>query len=131
MICVSDIVLVYANISRIKLKYELVEELMRGKDRKIRGACVLLKNKDSQGIILRPINKHHKLESSGSKATFQQKFIDENEIKNVASAKLPLVGECKIQLQRHDYSYDHCITIRIIMTTFVALELVNKTLEDT
>ena len=71
MICVSDIVLVYANISRIKLKYELVEELMRGKDRKIRGACVLLKNKDSQGIILRPINKHHKLESSGSKATFQ------------------------------------------------------------
>ena len=71
MICVSDIVLVYANISRIKLKYELVEELMRGKDRKIRGACVLLKNKDSQGIILRPINKNHKLESSGSKTTFQ------------------------------------------------------------
>ena len=71
MICVSDIVLVYANISRIKLKYELVEKLMRGKGRKIRGACVLSKNKDSQGIILRPINKHHKLESSGSKATFQ------------------------------------------------------------
>ena len=43
MICVVDIV------------------LMVGKDRKIRGACFLIKYKDSQGIIRRPINKFYKL----------------------------------------------------------------------
>ena len=87
MICVSDIVLLSENTPQIKWKYRLVEELMRGKDRKIRGACVLIKNKDSQGVIRRPINKLYKLESSGSNATVQLEFIDENEIKNVTSAK--------------------------------------------
>ena len=43
MICVGDIVLVPENTPRIKWKYGLVEELIRGKDRKIRGACVLIK----------------------------------------------------------------------------------------
>ena len=57
------------------------------KGQKIRGACVLIKNKDSQSIIRRPINKLYKLESSGSKATVQLKFIDENEIKNANSPK--------------------------------------------
>ena len=87
MICVGDVVLVSENTPRIKWKYGLVEELIRGKDKKIRGACVLIKNKDSQNIIRRPINKLYKLESSGSKATVQLKFIDENEIKNVNSPK--------------------------------------------
>ena len=85
MICVGDIV--SENTPRMKWKYGLVEELIRGKDEKIRGACVVIKNKDSQGIIRRPINKLYKLESSGSKATVQLKFIDENEIKNVTSPK--------------------------------------------
>ena len=53
----------------------------------MRGAFVLIKNTDPQGIIRRPINKLYKLESSGSKATVQLKFIDKNEIKNVTSAK--------------------------------------------
>ena len=87
LICVGDIVLVSENTPRIKWKYGLVEELIRGKDGKIRGACVLIKNKDSQGIIRRSINKLYKLESCGSKVTVQLKFIDENEIKNVSSAK--------------------------------------------
>ena len=78
MICVVDIV------------------LMVGKDRKIRGACFLIKYKDSQGIIRRPINKLYKLGSSGSNATVQLKLTDENKIKNVTSAKWPLVGDCKI-----------------------------------
>ena len=69
------------------MKYGLVEELTRGKDRKIRDACVLIKNKDSQSIIRRPINELYKFESSRSKATVQLKFIDENEITNVTSAK--------------------------------------------
>ena len=46
MICVGDVVLVSENTPRIKWKYGLVEELIRGKDKKIRGACVLIKNKD-------------------------------------------------------------------------------------
>ena len=96
MICVGDIVLISENTPGIKWKYGLVEELIRGKDRKIRGASVLIKNKDSQGIIQRLIKKLCKLESSGSNATVQLKFIDENEIKNVTSAKWPLVGKCKI-----------------------------------
>ena len=87
MTCVDDIVLVSENSPRIKWKYGLAEELIRGRDRKIRGACVLIKNKESQDIIRRPINKLYKLESSGSKATVQFKFIDENEIKNVTNAK--------------------------------------------
>ena len=87
IICVGDIVLVSENTPRIEWKYGLVEELILGKDGKIRGACVLIKNKDSKGIIRRPINKLYKLESSGSKATVQLKFIDENEIKNVTSPK--------------------------------------------
>ena len=123
-------ILVSGNTARIKWKYGLVEELIRRKERKIRGASVLIKNKESQGIIQRPINKLYKLETSGSTATFQLKFIDENEIKNVTSAKSPLFRECKIKLERHNYSYDYCIFIRIIMTSFVLSELVNKTLED-
>ena len=95
-ICVGDIVLVSENTLQIKWKYGLVEELIWGKDKKIRSTCVLIKNKDSQGIIWRPINKFYKLESSGSNATVQLKFIDKNEINNVTSAKWPLVGECKI-----------------------------------
>ena len=87
MICVGDIVLVSESTPRIKWKYGLVEELIRGKDRKSRGASVLIKNKDSQGIIRRPINKLYKLKSSGSNVTVQLKFIDENEIENVTSAK--------------------------------------------
>ena len=63
MVCVGDTVLVSENIPRIKWKYGLVEELMRVKNRKIRGACVLTRNKDSQGIIQRPVNKLYKLES--------------------------------------------------------------------
>ena len=75
-------------IPRIKSKYGLVEQLIRDKARKIRGACcVLIKKKESQSIIQRPINKLDKLEGSGSKATAQLKFIDKNEIKNVTSAK--------------------------------------------
>ena len=84
MICVGDTVLVSENIPRIKWKYGLVEELMRVKNRKIRGACVLIRNKDSLGIIQRPVNK---LESLGSNATVQLKFISKNKIKNVTSAK--------------------------------------------
>ena len=84
-ICVGDIVLVSENTPRIKWKYGLDKKLIQGKDRKIRVACVLIKNKDSQSIIRRPINKLYKLEGSGSKV--QLKFIDENEIKNVTSAK--------------------------------------------
>ena len=34
-------------INEIRCKYGLVEELIRGKDRKNRGACVLIKTKDS------------------------------------------------------------------------------------
>ena len=70
MICVRDIVLVSDNTPQIKWKYRLVEELIRGKDRKIWGTCVPKKNKDSQGIVRRqrPISKLHKLESSESKA---------------------------------------------------------------
>ena len=34
-------------INEIRCRYGLVEELIRGKDRKNRGACVLIKNKDS------------------------------------------------------------------------------------
>ena len=86
-VCAGDIVLVSENTPRIKWKYGLVEELIRGKDGKIRGACVLIRNKDSQSIIRRPINKLYKLEGSENKATFQLKFIDENEIKNLTSAK--------------------------------------------
>ena len=63
MICVGNTVLVSENIPRIKWKYGLVEELMRVKNRNIRGACVLIRNKDSQGIIQRPVNKLYKLES--------------------------------------------------------------------
>ena len=74
-------------IPRIKWKYGLVEELIRDKAKKIRGPCVLIKKKDSQSIIQRPINKLDKLEGSGRKATAQLKFIDKNEIKNVTSAK--------------------------------------------
>ena len=97
MICFGDVVLVSENKPRIKWKeLMIVKELIRGKVRKIRRACVLIKNKDSQGIIRRPINKLlykllnkllYKLESLGSKATVQLKFIDKNEIKNVTSAK--------------------------------------------
>ena len=85
MNCVGDIVLVSENTPRIKWKYGLAKELIRGRDRNIRGACVLIKNKESQGIIRRLVNKLYKLESSGSKATVQFKFIDENEIKNVTN----------------------------------------------
>ena len=84
MICVGNTVLVSENIPRIKWKYGLVEELMRVKNRKIRDACVLIRNKDSLGIIQRPVNK---LESLGSNATVQLKFISKNKIKNVTSAK--------------------------------------------
>ena len=87
MICVDDIVLVSEKTPQIKWKYGLVEELIQGKERKIRGACVLIKDKDYQSIIRRPINKLYKLESSGSKATVQLEFIDEKEIKNVTSTK--------------------------------------------
>ena len=87
MICAGDIVWVSEKTPRIKWKYGLVEELIRGEDKKIRGACVLIKNKDSQSIIRRPINKLYKRESPGSKATVQLKFIDENEIKNANSPK--------------------------------------------
>ena len=87
MICVGDIVLVSENTPQIKWKYGIIEEFIRGKDRKIRGASALIKNKDSQGIIGRPINKLCKLESSGNKAIVPLTFIDENEIKNVTSAK--------------------------------------------
>ena len=34
-------------INEIRCKYGLVEELIREQDRKNRGACVLIKNKDS------------------------------------------------------------------------------------
>ena len=66
------------------------------KDRKIRGAFVLIKNKGFQCIIKRLINKLHKLEGSETKATVKLKFIDKNEIKKVSSAKLPLFEECKV-----------------------------------
>ena len=88
-ICVGNIVLVSENTPRIKWKYGLVEELIRGKDRKIRGAFVRIKYKDSQSIIRRAINKLYKLEGSGSKVAVQLKFIDEYEIKNVTSVKGP------------------------------------------
>ena len=87
MICVGNTVLVSENIPRIKWKYGLVEELMRVKNRKIRDVCVLIRNKDSQGIIQRPVNKLYKLESLRSNATVQLKFIGKNKVKNVTSTK--------------------------------------------
>ena len=87
MICVGEIVLVSENSPEIKWKFGLVEELIRVKNIKIRGASVLMKNKDSQGIIRGPINNLYKFESSGSKATVQLKLIEENEMKNVTSNK--------------------------------------------
>ena len=44
MICVGNKVLLSENTVRIKCKYGLVEELIRGKDQKIRGAYVVMKN---------------------------------------------------------------------------------------
>ena len=41
MTCVDGIVLVFENRPRIKWQYGLVEELIRGKDRQIRGPRVL------------------------------------------------------------------------------------------
>ena len=57
MICVGHIVLVSESTPRIKSKYRLVEELIQENDRKIRGTCVLINNKNSKDMIRRPINK--------------------------------------------------------------------------
>ena len=113
IICIGDIDLISSNTPQMKWKYWLVEELIRGNERKIRGACALIKNKDSKGITQRPVNKFYKLESSQSKTTVQLKFIDENENKKVTSAKWPVDGECNIWLERHNYSYNYCIIICI------------------
>ena len=43
MICIGDIVLVSDNTPQTKWKYGIIEELIRGKDRKIWGACLFLK----------------------------------------------------------------------------------------
>ena len=50
------IVLDSENTFRFKWKYGLVEELIQGKDRKIRGACVLIKNKESEDQSISFIN---------------------------------------------------------------------------
>ena len=87
MICVGDIVSVPENTPRIKLEIWTSRRINMRRGQKIRGACVLIKKTVSQGIIRGPVNKLNKIESSGSKATVQLKFIDENEIKNVTRAK--------------------------------------------
>jgi len=76
------------NVKRNEWRKGRVSKLLRGRDGKVRGAELVVVNKNGNGILRRPINKLFPFEYQHSRVTEDQnevkiKFVDERQLPSV------------------------------------------------